>query len=98
MLSNEMNINLRKVIAEQFRNTTLGLLRIKRNLGIINFSDSEVEVLLRKIILSTSLSDIERKGKNYYLKCFKYNSILTVNSHSFTIITAKQINNKRTSF
>lgn len=89
-----MNTDLKTLIAEQFRNTTLGLLRIKKNLGIINFSDSETEVLLRKIILSTSLSEIEKKGKNYYFKCSEYNSILTVHSHSFTIITAKQADNK----
>lgn len=89
-----MNTDLKTLIAEQFRNTTLGLLRIKKNLGIINFSDSETEVLLRKIILSTSLPEIEKKGKNYYFKCSEYNSILTVHSHSFTIITAKQADNK----
>jgi hypothetical protein len=91
----KMNINLRTLIADQFRNTSLGLLRIKRNLGIINFSDNETEKILRKIILSTPLPDIETKGKNHYFKCFEYNSILTVNSHTFTIITAKQIDKKR---
>ncbi|MCP4373129.1 MAG: DUF3781 domain-containing protein [Deltaproteobacteria bacterium] len=92
-----MKEDLRRLIADQFRNTSLGFLRIKKNLGIINFSDSETEDLSRKIILSTHLSDIKTKGKNHYFKCFEYNAVLTVNSHSFTIITAKQIDKKKTS-
>ena len=86
-----MNVNLKTSIGDKFRNTSLGLLRIKKNLGINHFTDSDTDNLLRKIILSTPLQDIETKGKNHYFKCFEYNTILTVNSHSFTIITAKQI-------
>ena len=69
----------------------MGFLRIKKNLDILHFSDAETETYLKKILLSTPLEDIETKGKNYYFKYFEGNSILTVNSHSFTIITAKQI-------
>ena len=86
-----MNETLRIEIAEKFKNTTLGFLRIKRNLDILHFSDTETEAYLKKILLSTPLVDIEAKGKNYYFKYFESNAILTVNSHSFTIITAKQI-------
>jgi hypothetical protein len=86
-----MNVNLKTAIGDKFRNTSLGLIRIKINLGINHFTDSETISLMRKIILSTLPQNIETKGKNYYFKCFEYNTILTVNSHSFTIITAKQI-------
>ena len=86
-----MNESLRKSIADKFRNTPLGILRIKRNLGISHFSDSELEIHLKKILESTALKDIETRGKNHYFKCFEYNAVLTVNAHSFTIITAKQI-------
>jgi hypothetical protein len=89
-----MNEDLRASIADQLRNTRLGFLRIKSNLGIISSSDSEIENLLRKIILSTPLESIETKGKNHYFKCFEYNAVLTVNSRTFTIITAKQMNKK----
>jgi len=89
-----MNETLKISIAENFRNTPLGFLRIKRNLYVFHFSDTETEAYLRKIILSTPLEDIETKGKNHYFKCFKSNAILTVNSHTFTIITAKQIDKK----
>ncbi len=86
-----MNETLRTSIADQFRNTPLGILRIKRNLDIFHFSDNETETYLRNIILSTPLEGIETKGKNHYFKCLKNNAVLTVNAHTFTIITAKQI-------
>lgn len=86
-----MNLEIKKLIAEKFKNTSLGFLRIKNNLGINHFTDMETENYLRKIILSTRLPDIEKKGKNYYFKCAEYNAILTVNSRSFTIITAKRM-------
>jgi hypothetical protein len=86
-----MNINLKTLIADKFRNTSPGLVRIKNNLGINRFTDNDTEILLRKIILSTPLQDIVTKGKNYYFKCLEYNAILTVNSYTFTIIAAKKI-------
>ncbi len=91
-----MNETLRTSIAQSLKNTTLGFLRIKKNLNIIQFSDTETEVFLKKIILSTPHANIETKGKNHYFTCTKYNAVLTVNSHSFTIITAKKINKKET--
>lgn len=86
-----MNEILKISISNQFRNTPMGFIRIRKNLNISNSSDSETENYLKKILLSTPIEDIETKGKNHYFKCFKHNAILTVNSHSFTIITAKQI-------
>jgi len=89
-----MNINLKTSIADKFRNTALGFVRIKNNLSINHFTNNETEILLRKIILSTPLQDIVTKGKNYYFKCLEYNAILTVNSYTFTIITAKKFNKR----
>lgn len=86
-----MNETLRTKIADQFRNTPLGFSRIKRNLDITLSSDGEIEKTLRKVILSTPLNNVETKGKNYYFKCFEYNSVLTINSQTLTIITAKKI-------
>lgn len=86
-----MNENLRTSIADKFRNTPLGFLRIRKNLNIAYFTDSETEYFLKKIILSTPLEDIETKGKNHYFKCLKHNAILTINAHTFTVITAKKI-------
>jgi len=86
-----MNETLKNSIANKFRNTSLGFVRIKRNLDIIHLTDEETESYLRKVILSTPLEDIETKGKNHYFKSVTNNAILTVNSYTLTIITAKQI-------
>jgi len=86
-----LNEILKISISNQFRNTPMGFVRIRKNLNISNLSNSETENYCKKIILSTPIEDIETKGKNHYFKCFEHNAILTVNSHSFTIITAKQI-------
>lgn len=86
-----MNISLRTSIADKFKNTSLGFIRIRKNLRINHLTDNETEKILRKIILATPLQDVITKGKNHYFKCLEYNAVLTVNSHSFTIITAKQI-------
>jgi len=86
-----MNINLKTSIADKFKNTSLGFVRIKKNLNINHFTDNETEILLRKIILSTPLEDVVTKGKNHYFKCLEYNAILTIHSYTFTIITAKKI-------
>ena len=86
-----MDDNLKTTIVDQFKNTELGFFRIKRNLKIAHFSDEETETYLKQILVSTPLQYIETKGKNHYFKCPEYNAILTVNSRTFTIITAKKI-------
>lgn len=86
-----MDQTLKTAIAENFKNTAMGFLRIKKNLGILHSTDAETEDYQREIILATPLEDIETKGKNYYFSCFEYKAILTVNSSTFTIITAKKI-------
>jgi hypothetical protein len=86
-----MDTDLKASIANGFRNTPLGFLRIRKNLNITHFSDVETEEYLKDILLSTPLEDIETKGKNHYFRCVEREAVLTVNSHSFTIITAKTI-------
>lgn len=86
-----MNKTLRTQIANEFKNTVLGFVRIKRNLNINHLSDSETEAYLRETILLTPLEEIEKTGKNYYFKCFENNALLTINSYTLTVITAKQI-------
>ena len=91
-MSLRMNQALKVSITKGFKNTPLGFVRIRKNLNVTHFSDIETEGYLKEILLSTPLEDIETKGKNHYFKCVERNAILTVNSHSFTIITAKTIN------
>ena len=91
-MSLRMNQALKVSITEGFKNTALGFLRIRKNLNVTHFSDVETEDYLKEILLSTPLEDIESKGKNHYFRCVSKNAILTVNFHSFTIITAKELN------
>jgi hypothetical protein len=86
-----MNEELKTSISNNFKNTELGFLRIRKNLGITNYSDVETEDYIREVIDATPLENIETKGKNHYFNCVKSNAVLTVNSHSFTIITAKKL-------
>jgi hypothetical protein len=86
-----MNEPLKLSISNKFRNTQMGFIRIKKNLDITNLSDDKTEIYLKEVIVSTPIKDIESIGKNHYFKNIKHNTILTVNSHTFTIITAKQL-------
>lgn len=61
--------------------TELGLKRIKNNLNL-----KEDPINYVKTIIFNKDSIVIRKGKNYYCK-FK-NIIITINSYSYTIITA----------
>jgi hypothetical protein len=61
--------------------TELGILRIKRNLelktnDVVNWCKNEIK----------KSSDIYRKGKNWYVS--GKGCIITINAHSYTIITA----------
>ena len=76
-LENELLNNLAKV-----HTTELGIVRIKRNLSLD--IDDVVEWCKNKIISKNA--NITRKGKNWYITV--EGCIITVNAHSFTIITA----------
>lgn len=66
--------------------TEMGVTRIKKNLNI----NSDVVEYVKNIILN-EFSTITKIGKNYYIT-YK-NIIITVNIHSYTIITAHTIKN-----
>ena len=73
---NELINNINKL-----HTTDMGVSRIKRNLNI----NEDVIEYCTKIILDKN-SNIYKKGKNYY--CENNNIIITINSYSYTIITA----------
>ena len=50
-----MNESLKLSISNEFKNTKMGFMRIKKNLDIANLSDDETEIYLKEIILSTSI-------------------------------------------
>jgi len=73
---NELIKNINKL-----HTTTLGVIRIKRNLEIK--TNNVVAWCKNKI---KNADKILRKGKNWYV--YEDGSIITINAHSYTIITA----------
>ncbi len=70
---------------DKLHTTKLGEERIKRNLQIT--TEDVVEWCKTQILLENTL--IERIGKNWYATV--NNCKITVNAHSYTIITAHQV-------
>ena len=66
---------------ERIHTTEMGIGRIQKNLGI---SDEPVNYCISK--LKQDNSTVAKEGKNYYVDVD--NCIITINSSSFTIITA----------
>lgn len=67
---------------DKIHTTKMGIERIKRNLKL----DDVDAVLYCKNKITDKNCNIYKKGKNYY--CETGNIKITVNSHSYTIITA----------
>lgn len=78
-MSNDLLGNLDKI-----HSTELGIVRIKTNLAL----DDEDIVAWCKRKIETA-NDIVRKGKNWYVSVDNF--VLTINAHSYTIITAHTI-------
>lgn len=77
MKNNELLNNLDKL-----HTTQLGVVRIKKNLGL---QCDDVVAWCRDHI-SLAQAQIIRNGKNWYISVSE--SVITVNAHSYTIITA----------
>ena len=70
---------------DKIHTTEMGAERIKRNLG---YSNIDVVAYCKKKILDRNCN-IYKRGKNWY--CEIDNITITVNSNSFTIITAHKL-------
>jgi hypothetical protein len=66
--------------------TTLGIIRIKNNLGLK--TNDVVDWCKRK---TKNAENIIKKGKNWYV--YAEDFIITINAKSYTIITAHKIKN-----
>ena len=84
-LNNIDDKNLLYSNINKIHTTKLGNIRIKKNLQINN----NVIDYLKKLILNKKCL-IYKKGKNYY--CEINNTIITINSFNYCIITAHIIN------
>ncbi len=69
---------------EKLHTTTMGVDRIRRNLELGDDVKDVVEFCRQKILADKAA--ITRQGKNWYVKIDS--CIITVNSYSYTIITA----------
>ena len=72
---NDLLLNIDKI-----HTTEMGIDRIKKNLNL------ETNDVVKYLIDKIKNSNISKKGKNYY--CEIDNIIITINSYSYTIITA----------
>lgn len=70
---------------DKLHTTAMGVERIKRNLAI----EADDVVLWCKERISDKNARIERVGKNWYV--VTGNQRITVNAHSYTIITAHKV-------
>ena len=70
---------------DKLHTTELGVLRIKRNLGL----DIDDVVTWGKDKIRQA-DNIIRRGKNWYV--YTGNTVITINAHSYTIITAHSYN------
>jgi len=75
-LKNDLLINLDKL-----HTTELGVVRIRKNLSL---ADIDVVIWCKDKIINAS--DIVKRGKNWYVHTD--DAVITVNTRSFTIITA----------
>ena len=67
---------------DKIHTTELGIIRIKRNLSL----ETEDVVTWCKSKITSPNATITRQGKNWYVNVD--NCILTINAHSYSIITA----------
>lgn len=74
---------------DRLHTTDMGQGRIRRNLGL---GCIDIVPVVRDCILAPS-AQILRRGKNWYITTPEY--IITVNSHTLTIITAHRIVRKK---
>lgn len=84
-----MSINKSEII-ENICYTELVYGRINKKLKT-NLSVSEIEKLLLHILEATPLSFFTKIGKNYYIFNIGNNIKITVNSHTYRVITVDRI-------
>ncbi len=80
----DMDNGLRKNL-DKLHTTELGAERIKRNLSL----DTDDVVDWCKTKINSANTVITRNGKNWYANAG--NCIITVNAHSYTVITAHRV-------
>ena len=78
-MTNDLIENIDKI-----HSTELGIIRVKRNLEI---KTNDIINYCKKF--TKEVDNINKKGKNWYV--YKGDCIITINTNSYTIITAHRI-------
>lgn len=89
-------MNYKKEILSKICYTELVYGRINKKLGL-ELSKPKIEALIRSIISETDEAHFQKTGKNIYITNSERNVRLTINSHTFRIITADKLNKKQVS-
>ena len=82
-MTNDLIENITKI-----HSTELGIIRVKKNLEL-----KTNDVIKHCVKLIKEADNIIKKGKNWYV--YKGDCIITINSHSYTIITAHRAKVKK---
>lgn len=82
--------NKKQEILHKHCYTNLVYGRINKKLNT-NFSNTESELFIRKIIEETEVSQFEKIGKNFYISNTEHNIKITANSNTFRIITVDKL-------
>ncbi len=76
---------------DRLHTTEMGVTRIKKNLSI----DTDDVVAWCRMRILDEAAVIERRGKNWYISfnddTLHFAGIITVNAHSYTVITAHRV-------
>ncbi|WP_338840714.1 DUF3781 domain-containing protein [Flavobacterium ginsenosidimutans] len=80
-------------IIENICYTELVYGRINKKLKT-NFTKSEIEKMILKILNDTEEKYYQKIGKNFYVSNSENNIKITVNSNTYRVITADRIKNK----
>ena len=86
MIMEDKNLLLQNI--DRLHTTEMGADRIRKNLGLDGADHAAAVEFCRKIILDKNCR-IYKSGKNWY--CEACGAKITVNSHSYTIITAHKV-------
>jgi hypothetical protein len=84
--SERIIMRIEKIDIGKIHTTPMGEERILRNLGL---NVENVVDWCKSVVENAPDTAFSRKGKNWYISCEDF--VITINAHSYTIITAHKI-------
>ncbi|AKH33141.1 hypothetical protein XF24_00818 [candidate division SR1 bacterium Aalborg_AAW-1] len=77
-------------IIKHHKHTMLGYERINKKLGL-SYNHDTIDKYITNVLVGTSLYDCTKIGKNYYFYNSQEGIRVTINSHSYSVITVDRI-------